>query len=103
MVLIDKKAKCEGKNIVDSFYTRVDKWKNRPLVYYRDKGSYISKSYIEMRELVYDLASWFVSIGIKKGDKVAIYSANCWQWWVADLAIMSVGGVAIPIYPTNSE
>jgi long-chain acyl-CoA synthetase len=102
MVLTEIQSKHEGKNVVDSFFLKVERWQNKPLVYYRHQESYVSKSYLEMRESVYALASYLVSIGVRKGDKIAIYSVNCWEWWVSDLAILSVGGVSVPIYPTNS-
>ncbi len=37
-------------------------------------------------------------LGLKKGDHVAIYSKNCYQWILADLAIMMGGFVSVPLY-----
>jgi long-chain acyl-CoA synthetase len=33
---------------------------------------------------------------------VALFSPNRYEWWVADLAILSIGAVDVPIYATNS-
>lgn len=42
------------------------------------------------------------SLGIKKGDKIAILSKNCAYWVMADMAIMMAGCVSIPLYPNIS-
>lgn len=45
---------------------------------------------------------FLIKRGIKPGDKVALFSPNRYEWWVADLAIISVGAVNVPIYAANS-
>ena len=39
-------------------------------------------------------------LGIGRGDRVAILSENRYEWPVADLAIVGLGAVSVPIYPT---
>ena len=36
----------------------------------------------------------------ERGDRVAILSENRYEWPVADLAILGLGAVTVPIYPT---
>ena len=48
------------------------------------------------------IASGLLALGIKQGDHIGIFSKNCYHWIIADLAIMMVGGVSIPFYPTVS-
>lgn len=36
--------------------------------------------------------------GLQKGDKVGIYSKNCYQWIVSEIAIMLGGFVTVPFY-----
>ncbi len=38
--------------------------------------------------------------GIERGDRVAILSENRWEWAVTDFAVLAVGGVDVPLYPT---
>lgn len=38
------------------------------------------------------------SMGLKKGDNVALLSKNCAEWIIADLAIMMGGFVSVPLY-----
>ena len=44
-----------------------------------------------------------LSMGIKKGDKVAIISNNRPEWNFTDFGISQIGAVSIPIYPTISS
>ncbi len=46
------------------------------------------------------MARTLLSRGISKGDRVAILSENRPEWMIADLAIMTIGAVTVPIYPT---
>ncbi len=38
--------------------------------------------------------------GIGKGDRVAILSENRWEWPVVDFAVLAIGAVDVPLYPT---
>ena len=44
------------------------------------------------------LVSGMKNTGLKKGDKVGIYSKNCYQWVIAEIAIMLGGYVMVPFY-----
>jgi long-chain acyl-CoA synthetase len=51
---------------------------------------------------VRELSLGLVELGISPGDRVAIVSESRPEWGIADLAILSVGAVTVPIYPTLS-
>ena len=40
--------------------------------------------------------------GFAKGDRAAVMAWNCPEWIIADLAIQSLGGVTVPIYPHST-
>ncbi len=40
------------------------------------------------------------SLGIDWGSRIAILCETSYQWLIMDLAILSIGGVTVPIYPT---
>ena len=42
-----------------------------------------------------------VSLGLQRGDKIAILSENCREWVYAELAAMSAGAVGVGVYPTS--
>lgn len=85
------------------FQNRTGKLGEKACVGYKaEDGRYIDISWNDMNTRVKNLALFLISKGIKIGDKVAIFSPNRYEWWVADLAILSIGGVNVPIYATDS-
>lgn len=52
--------------------------------------------YHRVRALSRTLLSW----GAKKGDRIAIIGENRWEWAVSDFAILAIGAVDVPVYPT---
>lgn len=52
--------------------------------------------YGRVRALADVLRGW----GIGKGDRVALLSENRWEWPVTDFAVLAIGGVDVPLYPT---
>ena len=56
----------------------------------------------EMFERVRDLALGFASLGVSSGDRVAIISESRPEWVLCDLAVLALGAVIVPIYPTLS-
>jgi long-chain acyl-CoA synthetase len=47
-----------------------------------------------------DLALGLQSLGISRGDRVVIMSESRPEWLLADLAIVSIGAVTVPVYST---
>ncbi len=42
----------------------------------------------------------FLEWGEKKGSRIALISENRWEWGISDFAILAIGAVNVPIYPT---
>ena len=53
-------------------------------------------------EKIKRLALGLSELGVKKGDKVALISENRPEWSITDLAVLSLGGVIVPIYTTQA-
>ena len=69
----------------------------------KQNGEWRKYSMQEYRETADNLSFGFIKLDIQKGDKVAIISANRPEWNMLDMAIMQIGAIAVPIYPTISE
>ena len=57
----------------------------------------------EYVELTNNISYGMLKMGIKQGDKVGIVSSNRPEWNMIDFAIMQIGAISIPIYPTISQ
>ena len=53
-------------------------------------------------ERVRKVALGLAQMGIKPGDRVALLSENRPEWSIADLAILSLGAINVPIYTTQA-
>lgn len=51
---------------------------------------------------VRNVALGLAGLGIRAGDRVAVLSENRPEWSIADLAILSLGAVNVPIYTTQA-
>jgi long-chain acyl-CoA synthetase len=55
-----------------------------------------------LADQVTDVAAGLISWGVQPGDRVAIMAGTSFEWMVCDYAILSAGGVTVPIYETSS-
>jgi long-chain acyl-CoA synthetase len=53
-------------------------------------------------ERVRNVALGLAEFGIKPGDRIALLSENRPEWSIADLAILSLGAINVPIYTTQA-
>lgn len=54
-------------------------------------------SFADLAERVDEAARALIALGIEKGDRVAIWAPNLWEWIVCALAIHAAGGVMVPV------
>ncbi len=73
-----------------------------PFLWVKQSKVYRSLSWAEIARTVTRLARGLVALGLQPGDRVALVSENRPEWAMADLAIMSAGGITVPAYTTNT-
>lgn len=69
----------------------------------KDEGEWVkysTKTYCEISDY---LSYGFLALGIEKGDKIATITYNRPEWNFLDMAILQIGAIHVPIYPTISE
>src|SRR5664279_3586729 len=81
---------------------QVKKYGERTALRYRENGQWQDISWKDVGERVRAVAKALLEMGIKTGDMVGVFSQNCPEWTIADLGILSVRGVSVPIYATNT-
>ncbi|HEV2062092.1 MAG TPA: long-chain fatty acid--CoA ligase [Solirubrobacteraceae bacterium] len=75
---------------------------DRTAIRFKEGSSWRTMSYRDMASTVRELARGLMALGIERGDRVAIFSNTRPEWTFADLAILAVGAVTVPVYQTNS-
>ena len=57
----------------------------------------ISLTYKEAEEKVKEVSSWFLSLGVKKGDKIIVSGKNSVAWAVTYIAVQYAGCTVVPL------
>ena len=88
------------KTLNDVFFEMVAGGRDRAVLRQDAEGKWQPISANQIYQRVRALAGAFAAWGIRKGDRVAILAENRWEWAVADFAVLALGAVDVPIYPT---
>ncbi|WP_326836040.1 AMP-dependent synthetase/ligase [Amycolatopsis rhabdoformis] len=65
-------------------------------------GAWQDITYAEFAAAVRAAAKGLLAAGIRPGDRVLVLGRTSYEWSVADFAVLSVGAVTVPVYPTSS-
>ncbi|MBL6446088.1 long-chain fatty acid--CoA ligase [Fulvivirga sp. 29W222] len=65
-------------------------------------GRWVKYSTSEIVEIVNQLSTGLLEMGVKEGDKIAIASFNRPEWVFADYAILQIGAINVPMYPNST-
>jgi long-subunit acyl-CoA synthetase (AMP-forming) len=63
-------------------------------------GKYVDFTWREVQQKMQQITGALRHLGLVPGDKVAVLSKNCAEWFITDLALMHGGYISVPIYPT---
>lgn len=59
-------------------------------------------SWRQYRDRVEQLSAGLIGLGVKPGDRVAVFSSTRYEWAFMDLASLAIGAVVVPVYPTGT-
>ncbi len=88
------------QTVNDIFFRIVDRGSADVIRAQSKDGSWQVLSAAEFYARVRALAQSLHSLGLKKGDRVALISENRWEWAVSDFATLALGLVNVPMFPT---
>ncbi len=100
--LEERVSKLKSKSLVHLFREQVAKSGPRRAARAKKNGAWFSKTWAELDTHVRDLANGLLELGLKPGERVAIFGLTAMEWAIADLAVISAGGVTVPIYASNT-
>jgi long-chain acyl-CoA synthetase len=69
---------------------------------HRTDGRWVNISAAEFVDRVKNVALGLAALGIRPGDRIALLSENRPEWSIADMAILSLGAINVPIYTTQA-
>lgn len=81
------------------FEDTVAKYPNNPATIYGNGSMDAVLTYAALNNLVNRFANALTGLGVKKGDRVAIYLPNCPQYVIAYYATLKLGAIVAPVNP----
>lgn len=95
----DKKTvPCLIRNVVANIHPD-----SHTFLVHKVNDEWVNISYREALEKIDAISAWFLEIGIKKGDRLALIIENGPDYIFYDQALQQIGAVNASIYPTLSE
>ena len=85
------------ETIIELFERSCNLFPDNPYLWEKEGGKYASTSYTEVKKEVIKLAGGFLSLGLHKGDRVALLSEGCNRWAYTELGLLYAGGVNVPL------
>ncbi|MDX9925693.1 MAG: AMP-binding protein, partial [Ignavibacteriaceae bacterium] len=79
------------------------KGKERPFLQHKVDNNYVGITYSEFQKQTEELAFGLAQLGVKRGEKVSIIAENRPEWVYADMAVLGLGGVDVPLYPISTS
>jgi long-chain acyl-CoA synthetase len=79
------------------FADSVDKFGSNTFLLEKQSGKYTSLTYEETARQVKKFAAGLISLGIHKGDRIALLSEGCSNWVISELGILYAGAVNVPL------
>ena len=89
-------------NITDDVFEHAENLPDAVGLKRKVNGIWTPVTWRQFAEQVRGIAAGFMAAGIQPGDRVGLMSRTRFEWTVLDYAILTAGGVTVPIYPTSS-
>ncbi len=91
------------ETLCEMFFNRAKQQPNTTFIWTKQEYEWISHSWGDISSQVRTIASALSQRGITPGARVAILSENRIEWIIADLAIMSIGAISVPLLTTYTQ
>ncbi len=89
-------------NVTDDVFRNAEYWPDAVGLKRRTNGVWEPVTWREFVDEVRDIAAGLIAAGIQPGDRIALMSRTRYEWTLLDYAILTAGGVMVPVYPTSS-
>jgi long-chain acyl-CoA synthetase len=90
------------RSLAEMFLLQANRYGKRELYRFARDGRWGSFTWEESLREVREIALGLLSLGVKKGDRAAIFSANRVEWSLIDWANICLGVLTVPIYSSSA-
>src|SRR5262245_28389983 len=97
--IVEQQAEATPKTLVDVYEGVARAHPKSDTLNYKLDGAWHSMSADEMLRRARRIALGLYSLGIRKGDRVALFSESRVEWVLADQGCAFAGAISVPIYP----
>lgn len=91
----------ECQSLAAMFLSQAKCHENKTLFRFFENGTWQAYTWNETLVRVRELALGLLSMGVKRGDRVAIFSNNRVEWNLIDWANICIGALTVPIYSSS--
>lgn len=85
------------KTIIELFERSCNRFAENPYLWEKVGGKYIATTYADVKKEVLKFAGGLLSLGVNKGDCIALLSEGCNKWIYTELGILYAGGINVPL------
>ncbi len=89
-------------NLAQMFHRQAQELADKKVMLVKRQGRFRHIRWRTLQRQVNNTAKGLLTLHLKKQEMVAILAENSPRWVIADLGILSAGGVSVPIYATNT-
>lgn len=83
--------------LVDFFDEKSKEFADKPFLKEKKNGEYQVMTYSEAHDLVLRYGAGWLSLGIKKGDKIALLCEGCNDWILGEMSMLYAGATNVPL------
>lgn len=88
-------------SLYEMFRRAACRYPDHAALMYRKHGQFTEIRYGELLQSVQTAADNLARLGIRRGDRVGIFACNRPEWVICDLAVLKLGAIVVPVYPTT--
>jgi long-chain acyl-CoA synthetase len=95
--------KLQRNTLLQFFNDSVDRFQDNIYLWENQGGGYFGTTYEQTRRQVFRFAAALMSLGVKKGDRIALLSEARNDWVICEFGILFSGAVNIPLSVRMNE
>jgi long-chain acyl-CoA synthetase len=91
------------KTLIQLFEDCVEKYSDNVFLLEKKNNKYIGTTFSELHKKVYQFGAGLISMGVQKGDRIALFSEGRNDWVTSELGIFYAGAINVPLSIKLSE